>query len=263
MLLRGLIKSVLTLTWTAFLLPVQFLALKFSDPVAGWIPRIYHQGAARILGLHVSIQGQPLSEPQVLYVANHVSWLDIVALGSVLEAGFIAKSEVASWPGFGLLARLQQSIFIDRRRSQIRIGTDMVSKHLATGKRLILFAEGTSNDGVRILPFQSSFFAVAGQGLPSENVPVQPISITYTRRAGLPLVRSDLPAIAWYGDMFLLPHLWRLFCDGGQIEVILHFHPQVDHQKYHSRKALARYCYDRVNEGVMESRRQMPPKAGS
>jgi lyso-ornithine lipid O-acyltransferase len=262
-MLRGLVKSVLTLTWTVFLLPVQFLALKFSVSVAAWIARLYHRGAARILGLHVSIKGQPLFEPQVLYVANHASWLDIVALGSILEAGFIAKSEVASWPGFGLLARLQQSIFIDRRRSQIRIGTELVSKHLATGRRLILFAEGTSNDGVHILPFQSSFFAVAEAGSMSECVPVQPVSITYTRRAGLPVVRNDLPGIAWYGDMFLLPHLWRFFCDGGRIDVTLHFHPQADHKIYHSRKTLARYCYDRVNEGVMESRRQMPPEAGS
>jgi len=262
-MLRGLVKSVLTLTWTAFLLPVQFLALKFCDPVAGLIPRLYHRGAARILGLHISVQGQPLIEPRVLYVANHASWLDIVALGSVLEAGFIAKSEVASWPGFGLLAKLQQSIFIDRRRSQIQIGTQMVSRHLVTGKRLILFAEGTSNDGVRILPFQSSFFAVAGQGPSSENVPVQPVSISYTRRAGLPVIRGDMPAIAWYGDMFLLPHLWRMFCEGGRIDVTVHFHPQADHQKFNSRKALARYCYDKVNDGVMESRRGRSPKAGS
>ena len=262
-MLRGLVKSVLTLTWTAFLLPVQIVALKLSDPLATWIPRLYHRGAALILGLHVSIKGQPMREPRVLYVANHASWLDIVALGSILEAGFIAKSEVASWPGFGFLAKLQQSIFIDRRRSQIRIGTDMVSKHLASGKRLVLFAEGTSNDGVRILPFQSSFFAVAAPGSSSENVPVQPVSISYTRRAGLPVVRNDLPGIAWYGDMSLLPHLWRLFCDGGRIEVTLHFHPQADHQENQSRKALARYCYNKVNEGVMESRRQMPSKAGS
>ena len=136
MFLRGVVKSTLTIFWTGLLLPLQLLALKTSSPLARHLPLLYHRGAARILGLHITISGQPCTTDPVLYVANHASWLDIVALGSILKAGFIAKSEVATWPGFGLLAKLQQSIFVDRSRHQIRNGTDQVSAHLAKGKSL-------------------------------------------------------------------------------------------------------------------------------
>ena len=263
MFLRGVVKSTLTIFWTGLLLPLQLLALKTSSPLARHLPLLYHRGAARILGLHITISGQPCTTDPVLYVANHASWLDIVALGSILKAGFIAKHEVADWPGFGLLAKLQQSIFIDRSRHQIRTGTDQVSAHLATGKSLILFPEGTSNDGISILPFQSSFFSVAEQTPGGPALPVQPVSIRYTHRAGLPLVRSQMPAIAWYGDMFLMPHLWQLFCEGGGIDVVLNFHAPADMAQFNSRKALAKHCYDVVRDGGDIPDRSGLPQAGS
>jgi lyso-ornithine lipid O-acyltransferase len=262
MFVRGLAKSAVTVLWTICLIPFQLLALPTSHRAAALIPRLYHLGAARILGLRITVQGLPSSGTCVLYVANHASWLDIVALGSILETGFVAKSEVANWPGFGLLAKLQQSVFVDRKRHQTRSGIARVSDHLVAKNRLVLFAEGTSNNGVVVLPFQSSYFVVAEEENLT-NLCVQPVSITYTRRAGFPLVRSAMPAIAWYGDMYLLPHLWQMFCDGGPIDVTLTFHPPADFQASNSRKALAWSCYETVSDGVGLARRKSGLEAGS
>ena len=263
MVFRGVIKTFATLGWTSLLLPLQLFALRTGGSLADRIPKIYHRGAARILGLQVTVRGEPSRAAPVLYVANHASWLDIVALGSVLEAGFVAKTEVASWPGFGLLAKLQRSVFINRDRHKTRSGINLVSEYMGQGRRLILFPEGTSNDGINLLPFRSSFFAVAEPLQSDSPVPVQPVSISYVRRARLPLVRSRMPAIAWDGDMTLLPHLWQMFCEGGHTEVVLEFHPEADFRQFSSRKALARHCHDRVSSGLSRARQAVPSHPGS
>ena len=254
MWLRGLVRSVVAVGWTVGLLPVQLLALRTSPALARQIPKIYHRGACRILGLKISVRGRPSSEGPVLYAVNHASWLDIVVLGSVLETGFVAKKEVATWPGIGLMAKLQGTIFVDRSRHKTRSGTTRVSEHLARGHRLVLFPEGTSNDGVSILPFRSSFFSAAEQLSDNNGLQVQPVSLTYLRRAGFPILRSGMPSVAWYGDMALAPHLWRLFCGSGSIEVVLDFHPQADTRLHKSRKALARHCYEMVSDGAARTR---------
>ena len=97
----------------------------------------------------------------MLFAANHVSYLDITVLGSLLDASFIAKTEVAGWPLFGWLARLQRSVFIDRRARSTAHQRDSIAARLAAGEALILFPEGTSGDGNRLLPFKSALFSVA------------------------------------------------------------------------------------------------------
>jgi 1-acyl-sn-glycerol-3-phosphate acyltransferase len=174
------------------------------------------------------------------------------------------------------LAKLQGSIFVDRSRQKTALETARVAKLLAQGRRLVLFPEGTSNDGVSIFPFRSSYFAVAQNvaGL-KKGLMIQPVSITYRTRDGLPLVRSRMPALAWYGDMDLLPHLWHLFCEGGEIEVVLQFHKPIesssdelidgviDSGKFQSRKAMARHCHDVVCAGMEYARSRNQLKQGS
>src|ERR1044071_8436357 len=145
-----------------------------------------------MLGLRVRAIGRPTATRPVLFAANHVSYLDITIFGSLIAGSFIAKHEVAKWPLFGWLAKLQRSVFIDRRVRSTADQRDSIAARLAANEALILFPEGTSGDGNRVLPFKSALFSVADD-IPGRAaagaVTVQPVSIAYTRLDGIPLGR--------------------------------------------------------------------------
>jgi lyso-ornithine lipid O-acyltransferase len=248
------------LAWTVLLMPVQALGLAARQPWTATFPRFYHRRCCRILGLRVRVLGRPTSARPVLFAANHISYLDITVLGSLLAASFITKVEVARWPLFGWLARLQRSVFVDRRMRTIARQRDSIARRLAAKDALILFPEGTSGDGNRLLPFKSALFSVAegGGGGP---VAVQPVSIAYTRLDGMPIRRALRPLFAWYGTMTMMPHLWRVV-GLGTVEVVVEFHrPTTLAECGSSRKALARYCQDCVAGGLasaLSGRRGLP-----
>ncbi|WP_264049235.1 lysophospholipid acyltransferase family protein [Methylobacterium flocculans] len=193
--------------------------------VAAWMPVLFHRLFVLLFGLRVTQSGTP-PEPgePALVLANHVSWLDIIVLGSLRPLSFVAKSEIAGWPVIGTLARLQRTVFIDRaRRADTASVNATVAERIAGGDLIVLFAEGTTGDGTRLLPFRSSLVgaaraALAGEGGGPGRIRLQPLAITYPRRNGLPLIRSERPEVAWYGDMDLAPHLASFF-DGGPIDV--------------------------------------------
>jgi 1-acyl-sn-glycerol-3-phosphate acyltransferase len=241
------------LAWTVPLMPVQALGLVLRQPWVATFPRFYHRCCCRILGIGVREIGRKVEARPVLFAANHVSYLDIIVLGSLLDASFIAKTEIAGWPLFGWLARLQRSVFIDRRARSTARQRDSIAARLAGDEALILFPEGTSGDGNRLLPFKSALFGVAeqaaGRGEAAGAVTVQPVSIAYTRLDGMPIGRVLRPFFAWYGSMSLAPHLWRML-GLGRLEVVVEFHPPTSLAACGSRKALARYCEERVAEGL-------------
>jgi 1-acyl-sn-glycerol-3-phosphate acyltransferase len=236
----------LYLLWTVPLMPVQALGLLLRRPWTASLPRFYHRQCCRILGVRVRQVGQPSASRPILFAANHISYLDITVFGSLLPASFIAKSEVARWPLFGWLAQLQRSVFVDRRVRSTARQRDSIARRLADGDALILFPEGTSGDGNRILPFKSALFGVA-DAVPG--VRVQPVSIAYTRLDGMPIGRALRPLFAWYGTMTMAPHLWRVL-GLGTVEVIVEFHPPTTLAECGSRKAVARYCEERVATGL-------------
>ncbi|WP_082513253.1 lysophospholipid acyltransferase family protein [Methylobacterium sp. Leaf125] len=216
----------LALCAVAFLVIVgpHLLSLRFGrGRIAAWMPVLFHRVFVALFGLRVTQSGTPpeAGEP-ALVLSNHVSWLDIIVLGSLRPLSFVAKSEIAGWPVIGTLARLQRTVFIDRaRRADTANVNATVAQRLARGDLIVLFAEGTTGDGTRLLPFRSSLVgaaraAVAGEG--PARIRLQPLAITYPRRNGLPLVRKERPDVAWYGDMELAPHLAAFF-DGGPIDI--------------------------------------------
>src|ERR1700744_3867034 len=220
-------------------------ALRFKT--AGWknIPERYQRFLSKLFGIHVTIIGAPLQDRGVLMVANHTSYLDILALGGIARVSFVAKSEVASWPLFGTFARLQRTVFVERqRRSKTGESRDQIQERLLEGDALILFPEGTSNDGNRVLPFKSALRGAAdvvvGKDAQSKPlyVPVQPVSVSYTAVHGLPMGREYRPLYAWYGDMDLVPHLWESLVT-GPIDVVVQFHPPLTVDSAGGRKALA------------------------
>jgi len=248
------------LAWTVLLMPVQALGLALRRPWTATLPRFYHRWCCRILGLRVRRIGRPTQARPVLFAVNHISYLDITVLGSLLPVSFIAKREVAGWPLFGWLARLQRSVFIDRQVRSTREQRDSIADRLAANEALILFAEGTSSDGNRILPFKSALFSVADHAA-SGAVTVQPVSIAYTRLDGMPIGRRLRPLFAWYGSMAMAPHLWTMI-GLGTVEIVVEFHRPTTLVECGSRKLLARYCEERVAAGLasaVSGRRRPPP----
>jgi 1-acyl-sn-glycerol-3-phosphate acyltransferase len=210
---------------------------------------LYHRHCCRILGLKVRRVGHPIAARPVLFVANHVSYTDISVLGSLIPGSFVAKSEIAGWPFFGWLAKLQRSVFVDRQVRSTAQQRDAIAVRLAAKDALILFPEGTSGDGNFVLPFKSALFSVVFHQHTEQPIAVQPLSIAYTRLDGLPIGRRLRPLFSWYGDMTLPPHLWR-FLGLGTVEVVVEFHPPTTVAEWASRKDLAQFCFARISAGM-------------
>jgi 1-acyl-sn-glycerol-3-phosphate acyltransferase len=209
-----------------------------------------------VLGLRVVARGlQSGAKPQ-LVVSNHVSYFDIITLGSLIAGDFIAKADIAKWPIFGVMAKAGRSVFIDRRRSATSNARDQIQERLDAGDTLIMFPESTSSDGNHVKAFKSALFTVAerhvtdAQGQ-THNVTVQPVSMAYTRLNGLPLGVGWRPYVAWYGDMELMPHLWQV-AKLGTLTVEVTFHPPVSLGDFPTRKALAAHCDQVVRRGMAQ-----------
>ena len=202
----------LVLLAPAFLigLPAQWLALKTSASLARSMPVIFHRYVLWVMQVKMHRIGQPDARRPLLIVANHLSWLDILVISAQFPVSFIAKSEVATWPIFGTLARLQRSVFVERaRRDKTAEVNHAIASRMQQGDAMVLFAEGTTSDGTRILPFRSALIGAAQTttAQDGQSAYVQALNIAYPEIAGLPTGRAGLPFIAWYGDMDLLPHL--------------------------------------------------------
>ncbi|NTU76238.1 MAG: 1-acyl-sn-glycerol-3-phosphate acyltransferase [Alphaproteobacteria bacterium] len=224
-------------------IPIQSLVFVLCRSKIYVLPRFFHASFARLIGMKIRVKGTPVvgGEP-LLYVANHTSYLDISVLGSLIAGTFIAKSEVASWPLFGLMARLQNSVFIERRAARAALQREGLTARLQEGCSLCLFPEGTSTDGTQILPFKSSLFSLAEKGIPGgEPLRVQPVTIVCTAIAGIDIRRAGSFYYAWYGDMTLVPHLWRALCvPSFTVDVV--FHPPATIKEFPGRKILAEHC---------------------
>ena len=244
-----LARLALYFAWTVVLMPLQMLGLALRCRWTNTLPVFYHSWCSRILGFRIRVVGTPTGRRPVLFASNHISYSDITILGSIIAASFIAKAEVADWPFFGWLARLQRSVFVDRRRRTTASQRDAISDRLAGGDALILFPEGTSGDGNRVLPFKTALFGAAEQAKGLPPVIVQPISIAYTRLDGIPIGRFYRPLFAWYGAVNLAPHIWSMV-GLGTVEVVVEFHPPTFLSDCGTRKALARYCYARIAGGL-------------
>ena len=228
------------------LMPVQLLFLYTWPAMARAFPHCYHRMVCRILGFTPVVRGALPQGGQCLIVANHVSWIDIVVLSAVAPLSFVAKREVASWPFFGWLAKLQRTVFVDReRRHATKSSSSELEQRLAAGDRLVLFPEGTSHDGASVLPFKSSFFAAAT----APEIAIVPVSLAYSKLRGMPLTRRTRPHYAWYGDMDLPPHLWEALCTGPvQVDVVIH--PPIDTETGLDRKKACAAAEAAVRQGL-------------
>jgi 1-acyl-sn-glycerol-3-phosphate acyltransferase len=238
------------------LAPVQLLAVRFGWAAAGWLPVYFHRLFLKLFNVRVVIRGHPPGGAPTLVLSNHVSWLDIPVLASVRPISFVAKSEVADWPVVGLFAKLQRSVFIDRaRKSHTAAVNAEVARRLARGDVLVLFPEGTTGDGNRVLPFRSALVGAARTALAEPSVRrinLHPLAIAYVRRNGLPVTRRERPSIAWYGDMDLAPHL-AAFLREGPIDAIVHWGEPIPFDAASDRKQATAKAEAAVRKAVYEA----------
>jgi len=229
---------------TLVLLPFQMLAVQFGWPMRRRIPTLYHGLVCRILGVRITTVGHRADLAPLLIVSNHVSWLDISVITAVAPVVFVAKGEVATWPIFGLLARLQRSVFVDRtRRHKTQDVNSEIAQRLADGDAVLLFGEGTSSDGNRVLAFRTALIGSARDAIVEaeqvKQVWIQPLSVAYTAMLGLPLGRQSRSRVAWYGGTSLLPHLRQLVARGA-IDVVVSWGDPVAYGEFFDRKTVAR-----------------------
>ena len=207
--LKMLGRALLVFAWTMLLLPIQLILIGRNGQAKRALPLRYWSGVAKLIHLDLNVIGTPAdaSGRPVVFVSNHSSWLDIIALGAVLPGCFIAKGEIASWPLISWVANAGRTIFVSRSRHSTAREREALESRLEAGDNLILFPEGTTSDGARVMPFRSSFLAIAE----SKAKPlVQPVTIVYDRLDWLPVCRRNRPLISWYGDMDIGSHYARV-----------------------------------------------------
>ncbi len=215
-------------------------------PIAYIYPYHYHDFCRRLLGIKIIVEGTPANAPETVFIGNHVSYLDIPVLGSLIKGAFVAKADVADWPFFGVLGKMGQTFYISRNPAHAARETQAFKERLDKGFPLIVFPEGTSSDGSSILPFKSSFFEI----FLNRNTVLQPFTISILSVDGKPAENQQVRDLyAWHGDMTLMPHLWA-FAKGKGAVIKVKFENPVISSCYQNRKMLSNDCYSQVVKGL-------------
>lgn len=228
------------LIWLIVLPLLFFLLRSLRLPIYRELPHYFHRGVCLILGIDVVFSGEETNAKPVLYVSNHISYIDIFVLGGI-RAYYIAKSEVANWPVLGHLARFQNTLFFERNAGKAKDQLKTMQSHLTSGNNLILFPEGTSTNGTYVKEFKSSLFEAANVAENAPRIAIQPITVTYTRYAGEKMDQATLDHYAWYATMPFGPHFKSLF-SLKKVEVKVHFHPVCYLDDFDTRKQCAQHC---------------------
>ena len=247
---------------TLLLLPFQVAGILFNSRLQRIVPHLYHRGVCAIIGIRIHQVGQRCDDRPLLILSNHVSWLDIIVITAITPVVFVAKSEVAGWPIFGWLAKLQRTVFIEReRRQKTGEATREMANRLNGGDAVVLFAEGTSSDGNRILPFRSALVGAVhhalGDSTHHSGVRVQPLSVAYTGIGGVPSGRALRDKMAWYGDADLMPHVLGVLASGA-VDVTVSFGPAVAYDMSADRKRIARDAEASVRRMTATALRRPP-----
>lgn len=250
-ILRGVLRAAPLAALVFGGLAVLLIVRLIESPLHGirrpWTPYITQtvcRGALAILGLRFTTKGTPMKEPGAV-VANHCSWLDIFSLNARKRVYFVSKSEVASWPGIGWLARATGTVFIDRDPKQARAQKALFEDRLHAGHKLLFFPEGTSSDGIRILPFKSTLFAAFFTPELRDEMYVQPVTLSYHAAKG-----EDPRQYGWWGEMDFAPHLLQTLTVRRQGGVSVTYHAPLKVADYVSRKDLAAACEKIVRSGL-------------
>ena len=264
-MIRIILIALAVVILTLVLLPFQLIGLAFELRLQRTIPHWYHRVLCALIGVRIREVGRRSTASPALILSNHVSWLDICVITALAPVVFVAKSEVAGWPVFGWLAKLQRTIFINRQaRHQTGAATREIAGRLLGGDAVVLFAEGTSSDGIRVLPFRSSLVGAVhhalGAGTHHTHVTVQPMSLAYVGFGGVPMGRGLRERVAWYGDADLIPHLLHVLSSGA-VDVTVSWGEATAYGMGADRKAIARDAEKSVRRMTAAALRALSPPA--
>lgn len=244
---RGLPLGIVTFGCLGLLLLVRVIErpiFGLHRPVTPYITQFVCRTAFLLMGIKHSVRGTPLRAPGAI-VANHSSWLDIFALNARKRIYFVSKSEVAGWPGIGWLARATGTVFIQRNRAQAARQKLLFAARLRAGHKLLFFPEGTSSDGLRVLPFKPTLFAAFFEDGLRDTMQIQPVTVNYTAPDG-----AAAQYYGWWGDMDFGPHLLQTLAARRQGAVEVAYHAPVAVRDFADRKALARAMEETVRAGL-------------
>lgn len=261
-MIRAILIIVVLVAFALVLLPFQIAGMLLRNRLQRDLPLLFHRILCAVIGVRITEIGARTRESPVLILSNHVSWLDISVLGAIAPVVFVAKSEVAKWPVFGWLARLQRTIFVEReRRHKTGDAARAMGDRLLGGDAVVLFPEGTSSDGIRILPFRSALIGsvhhAIGDQTHHERVMVQPVSLAYVRYGGVPVGRALRDKVAWYGDAPLMPHLLGVLA-AGAIDVTVSWGDAIAYGMTADRKQIARDAEATVRRMTARALRSPP-----
>lgn len=245
-LVRGAALTVLIFGGLALMLllrPAERLLFGAARPLTPYITCFVCRNALRIIGVALHGTGAPMRGSGAV-VANHSSWLDIFALNARKRIYFVSKSEVAGWPGIGWLARATGTVFVERRPARARSQAGLLERRLKAGHRLLFFPEGTSSDGLRVLPFKTTLFAPFFSSDLRHGSQVQPVSIAYCAPAGQP------PRFyGWWGSMGFGAHLLKILSVARQGSIEIVYHAPLRVADFADRKILAAHAEKIVRDG--------------
>jgi len=201
-----------------------------------------------ILNIKVTIAGDEgqLERGGYVIIANHVSYVDGIVLGSIFPIVFVSKREVKKWPIVGQWNVLCGTIFINRqRKNEVGALVREMTRKLRQEANILLFPEGTSTNGEKMLPFQTVPLAAP---LRSRSI-IVPVTLAYTTIDEQPVTAVNRDFVYWYGDMDFVTHFWNLLGRRG-VEVLVTLQPKIECFRYADnsagRKKLAEDCYNRV-----------------
>ncbi|MDV0439249.1 lysophospholipid acyltransferase family protein [Xanthomonas sacchari] len=239
--MRAIVRLAVCIAASALLIPPQWLLMRFTRGRAAFVlPRLWFGCLRRALGIRVEVVGTPRDAGGTLFVGNHISHFDIVVLGSLLRARFIAKNDMERWPGMRHIGALAQTVFISRRRQDAAAVAAAVAAQLRPDHDVVLFAEGTTSSGERVAPFKSSLFSLFLSADPdARRWTLQPFTLEVRSVDGQPLAQGgDRDAYAFYGEMQAGAHVAHFLRLSGAV-VRVTFHAPIAVAPGSDRKALA------------------------
>ncbi len=241
--------------WTIMMVLLQLVTSLISKRFFFLFYKLLFSGLTKIFGIKIKLSGIPKTN-RVLFVSNHISYLDILILGSSIDALFVAKADIKNWPIINKICSIGKTIFVERENiKSIRNQMKLIEKNMNDGFNVILFPEGTSSDGSKVLRFKSSLFEIISSRK-LKDYSIQPISISYNKLDGLPLDKIFRPFLAWFGAMDLATHAWK-FLGLGASEVNIHFHNSKKFSDFVDRKKACDFCFEKISKQVINDFRSL------
>jgi lyso-ornithine lipid O-acyltransferase len=240
---------------------VQTVWLLLRLPKWNIVPRIFHKLGCIFLGMNVTVIGKPVEGRPTLILSNHISWTDIIAIGSVADVTFVAKQEISKWFFVGVISWMQRTLFVDRtRKTDARRTTREIGQRIAERGAVLLFAEGQSDIGTHVLPFRTALVGAAQHAMEeagAKDVAIQPLTVAYTKLQGLAIGRTDRALVAWIKGKSVGQNIKEILT-GGVKEVTVAFgEPRVMAQDM-DRKVVTKQVEDDVRRMLVALNRGTP-----